>query len=90
MGLARDAQEGLAVVLQLADRVADVVERQVGGALLKAGERLRRPAPRQLLERAHVEVAVVKIPLQLRHLAREKRRSWQMLLPHIGETPGSI
>src|SRR5687768_15426749 len=70
--VSRCAQEGLPVVLHLADRVADIVEREVRGALLEAVESLRRPAPRELLERAHVEVAVMKIPLQRRHLAREK------------------
>ncbi len=40
--------------------------------LRKAGGYCRRPLLREYLERAHVEIAVVKVTLEFRHLAREK------------------
>jgi hypothetical protein len=83
------AQQPLAVELEFADRLAHVVQRQVRRALLERLRDLRRPALRQLLERAHVEIAIVKESLEVGMRRARKRRSWQMLLPHIGERPGS-
>ena len=57
---------------QLANRLADVGQREVRPLLREALRDRRRPAPRQLLERAHVEVTVVKVALELRHLPREE------------------
>ena len=57
-----------AVVTQFADGIADVVERKVRGGFLNAVEHIGRPAPRELLERAHIEITVVKIALEIGHL----------------------
>jgi len=83
------AAEAARVVLQLADRLAHVVEREMRRCLLESLCDLRRPALREFLERAHVEIPVVKEAFEPRHEPRMKRRSWQMLLPHMGERPGS-
>src|ERR1700721_1913642 len=71
-GVLERAQEPLAVVLQFTDRLAHVVHGQVAGCLLEAIGDLGRPAPRQFLQCAHVEIAVVKEPLQGGHEARQK------------------
>ena len=55
------------VVGKFIDRLADVGERGVAARLAEALQQARRPAPRQFLERADVEVAVVEISLQSRH-----------------------
>jgi hypothetical protein len=60
------------VILELADGFADVGERLVLALLHESPEHAGRPAPRQFLERAHVEIAVVKEFLERRHVAREK------------------
>src|SRR5690606_39951186 len=57
---------------QLTDRIMDVREREVGGLLLEAGRVLWRPAARQFLHRADIEIAVVEVALQLRHQPREE------------------
>src|SRR5690606_37983486 len=56
-----------AVVAQLVDRVVDVTQGGVRRLLAHPGKDVRRPAAGQLLDRAHVQVAVVEIPLQLGH-----------------------
>ncbi len=74
-GLAAHAlatQETLAVELEFAYRFAHVVERQMRGGFWNRLRHMRRPALRQLLERAHVEIAVVEEPLERRHVPREK------------------
>ena len=68
----RQLQEVLAVVLQLVDRFVDVGERLVLAFLGEALHELGLPAPHQLLQRRHVEVAVVEIVLERRHPAREE------------------
>src|SRR5688572_32811279 len=57
-----------AVVAQLGDRIAHVAQRGMPCFLAYAGVDLRRPAPGQLLDRADIEVAVVEVLLQARHL----------------------
>ena len=63
----------LAVVPQLLDRLEDVVERAV---LLRLARPLlvdrRVPAPAQLLERRHVDAAVVQVVVELGHVAVEE------------------
>ena len=65
-------QQPLAIELQLADRLAHVVQGEMRGVFLKCLGDLRRPALRQFLERAHVEIAVVEEALERRHVAREE------------------
>ena len=57
----------LPVVGQLLDGLVDVAHGEVGLALGVAGQ-LRVPALDQLLDAAHVDVAVVQEPLELRHV----------------------
>src|SRR5690606_4072833 len=66
-------EDGLAVVAQLLDRLADVVERAVGVVL--AGPRLEglgAPAAHQLLDRRDVVDAVVQEAIDARHVAGEE------------------
>src|SRR3546814_17218536 len=70
-----DLDEMLAVMPQLGDGITDVVERQVRAALLEAFHDLRRPTCRPLLERRHVQIAVVEVGLELRPLPVEDRKS---------------
>src|SRR5271155_5140771 len=51
-------QQAFAVVLQLADGFAHILERQMGRILAESLRHLRRPALRQLFERAHIEIAI--------------------------------
>src|SRR3954470_4830450 len=62
----------LAVVRQLADRFADVGHGLVFPLLGGAAHDARRPASRQLLERADVEIAVMEELLERRHVARHE------------------
>src|SRR5262247_2434372 len=62
----------LAVIGELADGFLDVGERHVFAALRETWNQSRRPATRQFLERADVEVAIVEEFLERRHLAREE------------------
>ena len=62
----RGAINSVAVVAQLADRLLDIRERQVRALLHETLGDLGRPAPRQLLERAHIQVAIVEKPLERR------------------------
>src|ERR1700754_4599375 len=57
-----------AVIAQLVDRNADVGQCRMRGVLGEAARDLRRPAARELLQRGHVQVAVVEVALQLLHL----------------------
>src|SRR5262245_51247580 len=66
---ARRPQHVLAVVTQLADGFAYVLERDVRALFLEARGDLGHPAARQLFERAHVQVAIVKVTLERRHQA---------------------
>src|SRR5690606_3891118 len=64
--------EVLAVVAQLLDGLVDVGERGVRAALGEPAGDFRPPALAQLLERAHVEVAIVEVRLERGHEAREE------------------
>src|SRR6266851_5999914 len=66
------AQQTLAIVLQLADRLAHIVHGQMARRLAEPLGHLRRPTLREFLEGTHVEIAVVKESLQRRHVARQK------------------
>src|SRR5207244_9429611 len=61
-----------AVVPQLTDRFVDIGVRQMGPLLEETLGHRRRPAARQLLQRADVEIAVVEEALELGHRAREE------------------
>src|SRR5690242_9073023 len=67
-GQAAQGAHVLTVVAQLVDGVADVRQRRVCRILAEALAHLRRPAARQLFERRDVEVAVMEVALQPRHL----------------------
>ena len=67
-----EAQQPFAIELQFAYRIAHIVEREMRGVFLKFLGHLRRPALRQFLERAHVEISVVEKALESGHVAREK------------------
>lgn len=62
----------LAVIPKLVDRLPNIIEREVLRRLLQPGENIRRPATREFLQRADVEIPVVEELLQRRHLASEK------------------
>src|SRR5690606_39861977 len=64
-----EGAHGAAVVAELGDRVVDVAQRGVCGLLADAGQHVGRPAARQFLDGADVEVAVVEEALELRHAA---------------------
>ena len=68
----RRHEQPLAIKAQLLDRIADVLQRQMGRGLAEALAPFRIPAPGQFLERAHVQVAIMEIRLQFRHTARQK------------------
>jgi hypothetical protein len=61
-----------AIMPQLADRLADIVQGKVRRGLLNTGENVGRPAPRKLLDRADVQIPVMEKPLEGRHFARQK------------------
>src|SRR3569833_2010281 len=67
----RQAEQMLTVIAQFSNRIVNVLQREMAALLGVAVVDVGRPASRQFLHRAHVEVAVVKIPLELRHAARE-------------------
>jgi hypothetical protein len=67
-----NTQQALAIVFQLADRFANVVHRQMTGGLAKALGHLRRPALREFLQGADIEIAIVEKSLQRRHMPRQK------------------
>src|SRR5437870_5929710 len=65
-------KQARAVMPQLADRFVDIRVREVGPLLDETLGHRRRPAARQLLQRADVEIAVVEEGLELGHRAREE------------------
>src|SRR5262245_52192754 len=65
-------EQVLAVVRELANRFLDIRECLVLALLHEPAENFGSPAPRQLLERAHVEVAIVEELLECRHVSREE------------------
>ena len=62
----------LAVILQLGDGFADVVQRQMLVVLLEARQDLRLPATRQFFQGRHIQVSVVKEGLQFWHIVGQK------------------
>src|SRR3954471_2036334 len=56
------------VELELADGFADVRQGLVFALLDEAADDVWSPAPRQFLERAHVEIAIVEELLERRHV----------------------
>ena len=68
----RRARTARAVVLQLADRFEDVRQREVRALLRKLSATPRRPAARELLQRADVQIAVVEEALERGHAARKE------------------
>src|SRR5262245_40236497 len=68
----RSAEYVLAVEAQRGDRLADIVERQMGVALLRRRWTVRVRAPHQFLHRADVDVAVVQRAVERRHVARQE------------------
>src|SRR4051812_36277116 len=67
-----DCHYRFAVVAQLFQGIVDVGEGLVLAVLGEALGELRLPALHQLLQRRHVEVAIVEIGFELRHPAREE------------------
>src|SRR5688500_18840331 len=67
-----NAQESRSIVRELANGIVNVVERQVGRALLETAEGVGIPAPRQRFQGADVEIAVMKVAFELGHFASEK------------------
>src|SRR5258705_2358900 len=59
-GEASELQKMLAVVLEFVDRFVNVRQRLVLAMLGEAGRKLRLPALHELLQRAHIEIAVMK------------------------------
>jgi hypothetical protein len=55
------------VVGQLIDRLADVCERGVAACLAEAVQQSRRPASRQFLEGAYIQIPIVEIFFEARH-----------------------
>src|SRR5215471_4689386 len=60
------------VMPQLADRLVDVCRGEMRSLLREALRHRRGPAPRQLLERADIEIAVMEEALEVGHVACEK------------------
>ena len=58
----------LSIVGQFRNRIADVAQRGVRGMLAQSGQHRWCPAPGEFLERADVEIAVMEMFLQRRHL----------------------
>ena len=56
---------------EFGDGFPDIIQGKMVAGLIKIGSG-RGPAQRQLLERAHIDVAVMKIVLQLGHMAGEE------------------
>ena len=65
-------EQALPVIPQLIDRLPNIVEREVLRSLLQPGQDIGRPAAREFLQRADVEIPVMEELLQRRHLAGEK------------------
>src|SRR5476649_971759 len=60
--------EMLAVMLQLSNRLANIIQRQMRAAFMEAVFDFRRPACGQLFERRHIQVAVVEVAFQRFHV----------------------
>src|SRR3984957_3087269 len=66
-------EQRVAVVLELSDRLADVVERPMGRRLVgEIRQYLRVPTARQLLQGRDVDVAVVEELFERRHVLLEE------------------
>ena len=68
----RHPEKVAAIMFQLTDRLADIVQGKVCRRLLDPGQDVGRPAPCEFLDGTDVEIAVMEEPLEGRHLAREK------------------
>src|SRR6185295_2118031 len=66
------ADEMLAIIVELVDRLVDIGQRLVLALLDPSLRDLGLPPLAQLLQRRHVEVAVMKVVLQPRHPPGEK------------------
>lgn len=64
--------EVLAVILQLINRLIHIRQCLMPGLFLEALDQLGLPAPAQLLERADIQIAVMKERLELRHIAEHE------------------
>src|SRR5690606_24333700 len=60
------------IMLQLGNRLADVIQRLVRTALLEAFLDLRRPALGENLQGRDIQVAIVEIALQSRHVTHQE------------------
>ena len=58
----------LAVMLQLSNRLANIIQRQMGAALMEAVFDLWRPTRSQLFQGRHIQVAVVEVAFQRFHV----------------------
>src|SRR5580692_3090209 len=65
-------EDVLAVIAQFTDGLVDIGARQVRRFLAVPAGHRRHPAPRQLLQRADVEIAVMKELLELWHQSCKK------------------
>lgn len=61
-----------AVILQLAHRLADVVERKMSTLFAEGACNVGRPTFGEFLDRADVEIAIVEKSLERRHQARHE------------------
>ena len=62
----------LTIMLQLGNRLANIIQRQMRAAFMEAVFDLRRPARSQLFKRGHVQVAVMKVAFQPFHVGIQK------------------
>src|SRR5262245_33896626 len=69
---ALELEEMFAVITQLLDGLVDIGQRFVLALLHQTRHKRRLPTARKLLQRAHIEIAIVKVAFQARHIAREK------------------
>lgn len=80
----------LAVMLQLGNRLTNIVQRQVRAAFMEAVFDFRRPTRSQFLQGRHVQVAVVEVTFQPLHvrikeatiLADAIAADWRLALGH--------
>src|SRR5476649_452298 len=60
--------EMLAIMLQLSNRLANIIQRQMRAAFMEAVFDFRRPARGQLFQGGHIQVAVVEVAFQRFHV----------------------
>ncbi|MNY56707.1 hypothetical protein D3C86_1928140 [compost metagenome] len=61
-----------AVIRQFCHRLTDIIHRLMCALFLKAIENFRFPATSQLFQGAHVQITVVEIGFQLRHVLKQE------------------